>query len=690
MPEVTVSGERLDQWKAIASYLGKDVSTVIRWAKENGLPVHRVPGKQKRRPVFAYRCEIDAWMASSVDRGDKAVGGDLQQQVERTPASKDSPETSLDRASPPSAPQEFLVSRRQVAHKLMVVWVLAGAVIAVMGVLGLLRRFFYQQFHSGGESLLMSEGFPVDGPLVAAGGNLYFAAWRGGRIVPFTISESGGTAREIPVPFVQSQPLDVSIDGRRLLLLVGMGQEKERKLWWFPLNGGEPTRVGEIACHTAALSPSGRSLAYAYGNSIYVTQDNGLSSRLLHNFTGLPTTLRWSKDGTRILSLVRDDAEFSVVWRLLIDTHEALTLTSLAPLTRVSHRFSSLSPVLDDNDDVFLGGDDSDPSIYLLKNPTITAFSATQLQRFAATRSGVSDIALDRRSHALYYGRPTARRDELDIYHPRSGNIQPFMPGISAHDVDFSRDGRAIVYVTDPASPTNTLWVARSDGNNPRQLDTRGLDTVGLPRWSPDGKQLAFMGRRSGEPYRIYVMPALGREPVEVSHTNDNQGAPTWSPDGRSILYGRVLCQEANACGIFRIDLETGSVTMIAGSEGLSTARWSPDGRYIAALRTESHQLLLKDQRTGQWKILADGVNGNDLAWSPDSLAIYASRPDGVRPAVLRVSVSGEVQEALDLSPWTRLTGRVDTWFAVAPDGSLIFVRLVTGSEIIALDYIAP
>jgi hypothetical protein len=55
--------ERLDSWKAIADYLGRDVATVRRWEKGIGLPVHRVAGTG--RSVFAYTSEIDAWLRAS-------------------------------------------------------------------------------------------------------------------------------------------------------------------------------------------------------------------------------------------------------------------------------------------------------------------------------------------------------------------------------------------------------------------------------------------------------------------------------------------------------------------------------------------------------------------------------------------------------------------------------------------------
>lgn len=56
--------ERLDSWKAIAAYLGRDTGTVRRWERLRGLPVHRVPGG-KGSSVFAYKSEIDEWLQSS-------------------------------------------------------------------------------------------------------------------------------------------------------------------------------------------------------------------------------------------------------------------------------------------------------------------------------------------------------------------------------------------------------------------------------------------------------------------------------------------------------------------------------------------------------------------------------------------------------------------------------------------------
>lgn len=86
---------RLNGWKSIAGYLGRDRSTVIRWFNERGLPVHSLPGG-KSRSVYAIKAEIDAWM-----RGD---GADVEQLAPTgEAASIADPAPVEEAASPPSA-----------------------------------------------------------------------------------------------------------------------------------------------------------------------------------------------------------------------------------------------------------------------------------------------------------------------------------------------------------------------------------------------------------------------------------------------------------------------------------------------------------------------------------------------------------------------------------------------------------
>src|SRR6267142_2218385 len=58
--------DRLDSWKKIADYIGKDPRTAMRWEKERGLPVRRIPGG-KGSAVFAFEDELREWMAHQGD-----------------------------------------------------------------------------------------------------------------------------------------------------------------------------------------------------------------------------------------------------------------------------------------------------------------------------------------------------------------------------------------------------------------------------------------------------------------------------------------------------------------------------------------------------------------------------------------------------------------------------------------------
>jgi len=76
------SNRRLDAWKEIAEYIGRDVRTAIRWERERRLPVHRVPGG-KRGAVFAFTHEIDGWLLAVTPSADRQVPSDPPRQPHR-------------------------------------------------------------------------------------------------------------------------------------------------------------------------------------------------------------------------------------------------------------------------------------------------------------------------------------------------------------------------------------------------------------------------------------------------------------------------------------------------------------------------------------------------------------------------------------------------------------------------------
>lgn len=686
MPEISVFSDRLDSWKEIASYINRSVRTVIRWEAQKGLPIHRIPGGE-RHSVFAYKKEIDLWMHN----GGSTSAGELSIRTSLPPLIEPLDVPSDPHPGPPAVVLELEPrSQADTSARLwprLAVGIVASAAL-VAAILFTLRWLFPSGLQNDEQSVISDEGIPAFGPLLAAGGNLYLGVFRNGRVALAIMPETGGPVREIPTPFLEVQPVALAADGNSVLVLVGDGMAREQPLWEISLRTGEQTRIGQFLCHAAALSPDGSMIAYAFGTSIYLAADHGSSTYPIHTFNGVPQVLRWSLDGRRLVALVRDSAEDSVVWKLVLGKEEHYFLDSLIPVTRNTRRYDSMSPVIDDQDELFLAETDAPvPTIFSLRHQWFPLKSPYRAEAFVKKSHVGGELALDRQSSRLFYFKNALEQDELNRLDPKTGEILPFLPGISAHDVAFSRDRRSIAYVTDPKNPISTLWIAGSDGSAPRQINTDGMTALELPQWSPDGKVLAFMGRYPDRPWRIYLVAGAGSKPQEVSRGSDNQGAPTWSPDGKSLVYGRVLCQETKTCAIVTIDVKTRDESVIPGSEGLTTARWSPNGSYIAALRPEKEQVVLLDRSNGEWRTLTDGVNGDDLAWSWDSRVVYASNPHRDKPEILRISLSGHPQDPIDLSAYGHLSGRVDTWFAVASDGSIVFTRLVHEVEIVAAHY---
>src|SRR4029077_19332196 len=85
-------------------------------------------------------------------------------------------------------------------------------------------------------------------------------------------------------------------------------------------------------------------------------------------------------------------------------------------------------------------------------------------------------------------------RGELIRYDAQRRAFVPFLSGIWATDLRFSRDGQWVAYVS---YPEGTLWRSRVDGSARLQL-TNSPVFASLPRWSPDGTQIAFMDIRAG------------------------------------------------------------------------------------------------------------------------------------------------------------------------------------------------
>ena len=658
------ANDRLDGWEAISDYLGWTPRTVIRWEKQKGLPVHRISGG-KRQPVYAYRHEIDRWFQRTDGAGTKA----------RSAPAIVEPEVG-------SQSPAFPIPKRRISP-LGLHGVVAISILLVTSLLITLRLSTQPVIQITGITQLTDDGTAKQN-LVTDGKQLYFSEVVGSNEVLSTMALNGGAVQRIAVPFPNSYPEDISPDGKFLLVLSDEGHEDEHSLWIVPTIKGSPYQISGVKCHTAAWSPTGEWIAFAAGEAINLISPDDLRSRTLSRLNGIPQTLHWSADGKHILFFLQYLASSATsLWQLDLDDNFAAE--GAAPLKTAGERCCRQELLTRAAGDYLSVTNDSKEARLLYLHPrhwwNPRLFGASALSTHFEAISG---LAADVSARKIFVLSGTSQQGELVRYDLSTQSFTMLLPGAYATYFDLTKDMSMAAYVN---SQDNSLWVSRPDGSDARQLSPTGMETE-LPRWSRDGKWIAFMGKQPDRPLRIFVIPETGGVPKEASKSDDNQGAPTWSPDGRFLVYGNVLCQQEGTCAIHKIDLANGKTTTLPNSQGLATARWSPDGRHIAALNPVQHELYVFDQDGQSWRKLAEGTNGNDVSWSSDSQYLYTKSSMNGHTEILRVAVGGgSVQTVLNLDSLSKSAGQLDTWFSLTPDNALILNRWLHTSEIYALNY---
>jgi Tol biopolymer transport system component len=140
------------------------------------------------------------------------------------------------------------------------------------------------------------------------------------------------------------------------------------------------------------------------------------------------------------------------------------------------------------------------------------------------------------------------------------------------------------------------------DGSEKIQL-TFPPTRAGAPRWSPDGKQIAFFAVVPGGVMNIYVIPSAGGSAEHLLPSDRGQMDVDWSPDGKSLVFGTAVDFTGS---IHVLDLSSRRVSTLPGSMGFFSPHWSPDGRYIAGIHIQSQKLMLFDTATQSWTKACD------------------------------------------------------------------------------------
>lgn len=237
-------------------------------------------------------------------------------------------------------------------------------------------------------------------------------------------------------------------------------------------------------------------------------------------------------------------------------------------------------------------------------------------------------------------------------------------------ELDAAPDGRSVACTVrsvdrEKDEYLSCIWSISLDGTRRTQL-TRGPGKDQSPRWSPDGRRLAFVSNRGGSP-QVHVLPADGGEAAQLSHLDGAVSDLRWGPDGDALLVtsavtvdpdwrgerpnGRAPKQRkvqpmlawklpyksdgmgymlAREIHLFHVDARTGKHTQLTdGPFDVMGFDMSPNARHVAFVRTREGRFA---HRTDLWVCDADGSRARRLTedfatvmsplWSPDGLSI--------------------------------------------------------------------
>jgi len=538
------------------------------------------------------------------------------------------------RAIPPPTPEahrEFPQTQKQVS-----VW---WAVVAGACVLSFFLGWLLHIFRAAPVGLSVSAYTKItyDGApktlIGTDGSRLYFDSTWSDSIGEVAVT--GGPISTIPVsiPYF-AFPEDVSPDGSNFLIATNeRGFVLDRPQWNVRVPGGSLHRLPDGG--GAAFSPDGNSVAFQTSEGeLWAARSDGSGAQKLVSGQSFPSRVTssvggssrffsgrvaWSPDGSRL--------RFGSHDRLWEISSSGANLHEVIPGWHVSSSQCCGSWTPDGRFFVFLditGGPIAQPEIWALSERRgLIPRSPAQPVPLATGPIGWGQ-PIPGRDGKTIFATGNTRRGALSRFDQRTGQFQPFLDGVSAQFVSFSKDGQFVAYVS---YPEGVLWKANRDGTNPVQLTEPPINAL-MPRWSPDGSQILFMDFSIGQ-VDIFVVAARGGSPQRLLPENhEAAGDPSWSADGRKVVFSTA--GPFNRKGKVRIlDLATHQIAIVSGSEGLYSPRWSPDGRYIAAMPVDATSLKIFDLESQQWSELVRKDNQGTLgfpSWSRDSKFIYFIR----------------------------------------------------------------
>lgn len=209
-----------------------------------------------------------------------------------------------------------------------------------------------------------------------------------------------------------------------------------------------------------------------------------------------------------------------------------------------------------------------------------------------------------------------------------------------------SPDGRTAFFVS-PITGRSELWRAPSAGGWPLQLTESGA--VSDPQLSPDGRSVVYADDDGKGGSDLYLMPAAGGDARNLTRSPARELSPRFSPDGRRLAY---LSDAPGETQLFVLDLKAGAGRALTVGDAVTAApAWSRDGRTVASAR--GGDVLLLDAADGSSRVIETGADKVvSVSWGPRG-QLLAVTEDGGRSGLLLLHPGWRSPRAAGPPDWT-------------------------------------
>jgi len=560
----TPPSERLDSWKGIAAHFDRDVTTVQRWEKREGMPVHRHL-HDRAGSIYAFTAELDEWARSRNVRVTQENGNDVPSSIA------------------PALPPRSAVPAPRAPWRVILSLAAVTALLAIAVSFWLRKtEYFWRDPIAGARLQTVTE---FEGVEQAA------AVSRDGQFVAFLSDRDGQT--DVWVTQVASGQFHNLTRGsfpglaNPSLRCLGFSPDGSFVTFWFRKQDGSnaenisvwavPTLGGQPRPYLEGVaefdwSHDGSRLAYhtpGPGDPLFVS-NGGRRSEDRPIFTA-PAGLHchfplWATDMAFIYFVQGSLPDKLDIWRIRPagGTPERIT----------SHNGRVIYPVLLDRRTLIYLASDPDgsgPWLYSMDVERRIPHRLTSgLDRYTSLAASA-----DGRRLVLTPASPKRTLWRLRIA-DSPAEVSAATRTSLATSTGFSpRLGPNYLLYVSATGTSASIWKLAS-GTGTELWSGLGAQVIGGPAIAPDGQSIAFSVRQHGQTF-LYTMQADGTKARIVTDALDLEGAPAWAPDGRSIT------SAANDHGVphlFRVPLDGRPPTVFVEEYSVDPA-WSPDGRFL-------------------------------------------------------------------------------------------------------------